>query len=75
MDFSFLDPIVEFFQFVSTIIGTIINGIYGIISIITGVFNLIYKVIGILPDNLSMVTYIFTNLYLLILTYKIIRKG
>lgn len=75
MDFSFLDPIVEFFQFVSTIIGTIIKGIYGIVSIITGLFSLIYKVIGILPDNLAMVTYIFVGLYSLILTYKIFRKG
>ena len=75
MDFGFLDPIVDFFGFVSTILNTIINGIYGIVSIVTGLFNLIYKVIGILPDNLSMITYIFVGLYSLILTYKIFRKG
>lgn len=75
MDFSFLNPIVEFFQFISTIIGTIINGIYGIVNIITGVINIIIKVIGVLPDNLSMITYIFVSLFSVILTYKIFRKG
>ena len=75
MDFSFFDPIIEFFNFLATIIGTIINGIYGIINIINGIVNLLFKIIGILPDNLSIISYVFVSLFSLILTYKIIRKG
>lgn len=75
MDFSFFDPIIDFFGFISTIIGTIINGIYGIVNIIKGITNIIIRVIGVLPDNLAMITYIFVSLFSLILTYKIFRKG
>lgn len=75
MDFSFFDPIVEFFQFISTLIETLVNGIYGIINIITGLFDLIIKIIGVLPDSLAMITYIFISIFTLILTYKIVRKG
>ena len=63
------------FDFIVSILGTIVDGIYGCIQIITSLINLFLSIIKILPSPLYQCCYIFISLYLVIFTYKIFRKG
>lgn len=75
MDFSFFQPVIDFFQFIGTILSTIVEGITGITLLIGGLIGLFYSLITILPGPLSIITYTFVNLFNVILIYKLIRKG
>lgn len=65
----------EVIQFVYSLLGTIVEGIYGIVSIINAIFTLVNNMIAILPNPLYNCLLFFISLYLIIFVYKIFRKG
>ena len=65
----------EVFDFINSVLSTIIEGIYGTIRIIGSIFNLIISITRILPNPLYSCLLGFLTLYVTIFTYKIIRKG
>ena len=71
----FLDSVFAVFDFIGSILSTIVDGISGTVSIITSLINLIFSIIKILPSPLYQCAYVFISLYLVIFTYKIFRKG
>ena len=72
---DFLDSIVAVFDFIYSVFSTIVDGIYGIISLVTSLINLVINITKILPNPLYPCFIVFVNLYLVIFTYQIIRKG
>ena len=72
---DFLQPVVDFFNFISSLIGTIAAGISGLISIISSVVTLIISITRILPSPLYPCLLVFLSLYMTIFIYNIIRKG
>lgn len=75
MDFSFFDPIVDFFNFIGSILSTIIDGITGLTSIVGSIINLLISITRILPSPLYPCFLAFVSLFSTILIFKIIRKG
>lgn len=72
---EFLESISAVFDFIYSVFDTIVKGIYGIISLITSLVNLVINITKILPNPLYPCFIVFVNLYLVIFTYQIIRKG
>lgn len=75
MDFSFFDPVVEFFGFVGSVLSTIIQGITGLSTIIISIIELIISITRILPNPLYPCLLAFLSVYSTILIYKLIREG
>lgn len=69
------DSLVAVFNFIYSILQTIIDGIYGVIQIFGSITNLILSITKILPEPLYSTFYFFISLYVIIFTYKIFRKG
>ena len=72
---EFLQPVVDFFNFVGSVLSTIIDGITGLTSIIIAIINLLLSITRILPSPLYPCLIVFLGLYSTIFIYKIIRKG
>lgn len=72
---EFLQPVVDFFNFVGSVLSTIIEGISGLTSIITSIINLLISITRILPSPLYPCLLAFLGVYLTIFIYKIIRQG
>lgn len=72
---DFLQPVVDVFNFILSILSTIIDGITGITSILLSIFNLILSICRILPNPLYPCFMLFISLYSTIFVYKIVRKG
>ena len=75
MDFSFFDPIVSVFNFIGSVLSTIIEAITGITSITASILNLVVSIMRILPNPLYPCLLAFLGLFSVILGFKIIRKG
>ena len=75
MDFSFFDPVVEFFGFIGSVLSTIIQGITGLTTILISTIELIISITRILPNPLYPCLLAFLSVYSTILIYKLIRKG
>ena len=73
--FDFFQPVIDVFNFIGGILQSIIDGVYGCISIITSVFQLVNSLIGLLPNPLYGVCVTTIYLYSIIFTYKLFRKG
>lgn len=69
------DPIIQVFQFIVTLLDTIINGIVGILAIIGGLLDIFEQIFKILPNPLYPCFLTFLAVYLAIFTYKIFRQG
>lgn len=69
------DSVVAVFNFIYSLLTTIIDGIYGTIQVITAIVNLLFNIIRLLPDPLYSTLYFFISLYIVIFTYKITRQG
>ena len=70
-----MDAIYEVFNFISSVLSTIIEGISGLTSILGSLLNLILSICRILPNPLYPCFISFLTLYSTIFIYKIIRKG
>lgn len=68
--FDFLQPVVDVFNFIVSILQTIINGIYGVVSIIGNIIKLILSLCRILPDPLYST---FWFLFLFMVLYSFIK--
>ena len=73
--FDFFQPVIDFFNFIGSIIDTIINGINGLTSIISSIIHLLYSITRILPSPLYPCFIAFLGIYSTIFIYKIIRQG
>ena len=73
--FDFFQPVIDFFNFIGSVLSTIIDGITGLCSIITSVIQLIISITRILPSPLYPCLMVFLGLYSTIFVYKIIRQG
>lgn len=72
---QFLQPVVDFFNFVGSLLNTIVEGISGLVSIISSIVNLLISFTRILPSPLYPCFLTFISLYSTIFVYKIFRKG
>lgn len=72
---AIVDSIVEVFNFIGSLLSTIIEGITGIISIIKSILNLLLSITRILPSPLYPCFITFITLYSTIFIYKLFRKG
>lgn len=70
-----IDSVKAVFDFIYSLLDTIISGIYGVIDIISSVIQLIISICKIIPNPLYSAFLFFISLYLVIFTYKIFRKG
>jgi len=68
-------PVIDFFNFVGSLLNTIKEGIIGLISIIGSIINLLISITRILPSPLYPCLLAFLGLYSTIFIYKIFRKG
>lgn len=76
MNFDFFQPVIDIFNLIGSFLNTIVEGITGLISIITSVINLLITITRILPSPLYPCLLAFLTLYSTIFIYKIIRgKG
>ena len=75
MDFSFFQPIVDFFGFVGSLLSTIIDGITGLTSIVYSIIELLISITRILPNPLYPCLLAFLSVYSTIFIYKLVRKG
>ena len=69
------DSLVAVFNFIYSILNTIISGIYGVIQVFTSIFNLIVSITEIFPQPLYSTFCFFIALYVTIFAYKIFRQG
>ena len=72
---DFLQPVVDFFGFVGSVLSTIVQGIDGLTNILTSVIELILSITRILPNPLYPCLLTFLGVYSTIFIYKIIRQG
>lgn len=72
---SFFQPVIDFFNFVGSVLSTVIDGITGLTSIIASIINLLISITSILPSPLYPCLLTFLSVYSTIFIYKIIRKG
>ena len=70
-----LDVIGKVFDFIYSLLDTIIDGIFGIVEIISSLIELIISITKILPNPLYPCLLVFLSLYSVIFIYKIFRKG
>lgn len=70
-----IDSIVYVFDFIYSVFDTIIQGIFGLITIVTNLIGLANSIIRILPNPLYPCMLVFLNLYLVIFIFKVTRKG
>ena len=70
-----MDAIYEVFNFIYSLLDTIIKGVSGAVSIVTSTIQLIYNISLIIPNPLYGAFLSFLSLYVVIFTYKIFRKG
>lgn len=70
-----LDTIVSVFDFLYSILDTIINGIKGITLLIYNVIALFNNIIKVLPTPLYLVSITFIGVYTTLFIYKLVRKG
>ena len=68
-------PVIDFFNFVGSLLTTITEGIFGISTIIYSIINLIYSITRILPSPMYPCFVGFMTLYYTIFVYKLFRKG
>lgn len=68
-------PIIDVFDFISSILSTIINGISGVLSIFASILNFLNTIMRILPNPYYPCFLAFISVYGAIFTYKIFRKG
>lgn len=73
--FDFFESVKAIFDFIYSIFDTIIQGIFGLISIVTNLIGLANSIIRILPNPLYPCMLVFLNLYLVIFIFKVTRKG
>lgn len=73
--FDFFQPVIDFFNFIGSLLGTIASGISGVISICGSIISLILSITRILPSPLYPCFLAFVTLFSTILVYKIFRKG
>lgn len=69
------DPIIDVFNFILSILDTIIQGITGITSLIFNIFDLFNNIIKVLPTPLYVVSVSFIGVFSTIFIYKLVRKG
>ena len=72
---DFLQPVVDFFGFVGSVLSTIVQGIDGLTNILTSVIELILSVTRILPNPLYPCLLTFLGVYSTIFIYKILRAN
>lgn len=65
--------LVAVFDFIYSLLDTIINGIRGITSIITNIINLILSLIRILPTSLYLITFSFVGVFSVVFIFKLIK--
>lgn len=70
-----MEAIFSVFNFINSILSTIIKGIRGTIDIINSVINLLISITRIIPNPLYGAFIVFITLYGIIFTYKIFRQG
>ena len=70
-----LDVIGKVFDFIYSLLDTIIEGVFGTIEIISSIIELIISITRILPNPLYPCFLAFVSLYGVIFTFKIFRKG
>lgn len=75
MSLDFLQPVVDFFNFVGSLLTTISEGITGVISIVSSIINLIINITRILPSPLYPCFLSFLVIYNTIFIYKLFRQG
>ena len=69
------DTLISVFDFIYSLLDTIIQGIYGVIKIVSSLLELMISIARILPNPLYACFISFITLYGVIFTYKIFRKG
>ena len=72
---NFFKPVVDVFNFIASVIGTIIDGIQGLTDILYSIIELILAITRILPNPLYPCLISFLGVYTTIFIYKIIRQG
>ena len=72
---SALQSVIGVFDFIFSVLNIIVQGINGIISIISSLFTLIKSIFMILPSQLYYCFSAFLITYIVIFTFKIVRKG
>lgn len=68
-------PVIDVFNFIASILDTIIKGIYGIIAIITSLLDIFIDIGRILPHPLSSTFVAFLGVWSVLVAFKIFRKG
>lgn len=69
------EPVISVFSFIFDFLQDIINGLMGCIGIIVALIDIIIEITRIIPDPLYTTFLFFVNLYVVIFTYKLIRRG
>lgn len=72
---NFFKPVIDVFNFIASVINTIISGINGLTDILYSVIELILSITRILPNPLYPCLLTFLGVYSTIFIYKIIRQG
>lgn len=70
-----IDSITAVFDFIYSVLSTIITAISGITNLIYNIFGLVFDFAQILPGELYIIFNVFEVLFITILIYKLIRKG
>lgn len=70
-----MESIYQVFNFIVSVLQTIIEGINGLTSILGSLVNLILSISKIIPEPLYSCFMTFLALYSTIFIYKIIRQG
>ena len=73
--FGFFQPVIDVFDFIVSILSTIVEGITGITLIIKNLISLLLSITRILPDPLYPCLFVFLSIYSTIFIFKIVRKG
>ena len=73
--FDFFQPVIDVFNFIYSILDTIIKGITGCVGIVVSLVDIVVEIARIIPEPLYTVFMIFFDLYIVIATYKLFRKG
>ena len=69
------ESVVAVFNFIFSVLETIVNGISGITSILVNVISLLLSITKILPTSLYVITYSFISVFSIVFLFKLIRKG
>lgn len=70
-----IESVKAVFDFIYSLLSTIIEAINGITLIFENIFTIIFNIIRVFPTSMYLIIFTFISLYLTIIIYKLFRKG